>query len=391
MNPKVRVLMAVPHYPYPVVGGLERQSHELSKALVELGIAVQAVSYQFDVTQSPEEVVEGIPVHRMPWSDTQYLRFLRTPFDLFRALYSRRRTYDVVHLHQYSWFGVFVILAARLLRKPVLMKLPSVGAHSLPGLADAWFGSLKLAIFRMTDAVVAMSGESLRELATVGYPQQRVLRCPNGIRLRSEAAAVDKSRSTICRVVFVGRLSGEKRIDDLLHAWRKVASSASVPIQLEVWGSGPAEARMKALAVSLGIAGTVFFRGHVEDVRAGLEAMDVFVLTSTIEGNSNAILEAMAAGLPVVSTRVGGTPMQVGDDGARWLITPGDRDGLYARLLELVEDPALRRRVGDLMRERILEHFEISRVAATYAAAYRLIAAGQRDRVWEAGNPVISG
>ena len=82
--------------------------------------------------------------------------------------------------------------------------------------------------------------------------------------------------------------------------------------------------------------------------------------------------------------------MQVGDDGARWLITPGDRDGLYARLLELVEDPALRRRAGDLMRERILEHFEIRRVAATYAAAYRLIAAGQRDRVGEAGNPVIA-
>ena len=388
----LRVLMAVPNYPYPVVGGLERQSHELSKALGELGIAVQAVSYQFADTQSTEEVVEGVPVHRMPWSDTKHLRFLRTPVDLFRLLYGRRRTYDLVHLHQYSWFGMFVILTARLLRKPVLMKLPSVGAHSLPGVADARFGSLKLAIFRMTDAVVAMSTESLGELDAIGFPRQRVLRCPNGIRMRPDAAAAtrDGDSSGMCRVVFVGRLSGEKRIDDLLHAWQKVVASASGSVELQLWGSGPAEAEMKALAASLGIGDSVIFRGHVEDVRAGLEAMDVFVLTSTVEGNSNAILEAMAAGLPVVSTRVGGTPMQVGDDGARWLITPGDRDGLYARLLELVEDPALRRRVGDLMRERILEHFEISRVAATYAAAYRLIAAGQRDRVWEAGNPVIA-
>jgi len=117
--------------------------------------------------------------------------------------------------------------------------------------------------------------------------------------------------------------------------------------------------------------------------------MDVFVLTSTIEGNSNAVLEAMAAGLPIVSTSVGGTPMQVGAAGREWLIAPGDRQGLAQKLIRLVEDPEVRRDLGAAMRTRIRDHFEISHVARNYAKAYRLIAAGRRDQVREASDPVI--
>jgi glycosyltransferase involved in cell wall biosynthesis len=192
-------------------------------------------------------------------------------------------------------------------------------------------------------------------------------------------------------VVFVGRLGEEKRIDDLLNAWKRVVASASGTVQLELWGTGPLQAELKALCGILGIANSVIFRGHMESVRSRLEAMDVFVLTSVIEGNSNAILEAMAAGLPVVSTRVGGTPMLVGPDGARFLVEPGDRDGLYARLLEMIEDAKLRRRIGDAMYQRIVAHFDMRRVAGTYVAAYELLAAGRRDHMGEIGNPVITG
>ncbi len=391
MSPPVRVLMVVPYYPYPVVGGLERQSHELAKSLVELGIGVQALSYRFDRSQPAREVVEGIPVYRIPWSPKKFVRFIRNPFDLLRALYSLRHSYDIVHFHQYSWISTFAIVAVRLFRKPVLLKLSTVGSRSLPGIAASRFGALRLAVFKKADAVVAMTKDSLSELNAIGYPKQRVLTTPNGIRMRSNATGSSKRRSSRspCRVVFVGRLNPEKNIHDLLHAWKRVVDSASSAVELELWGRGPDEAELKDLAMSLGIADSVLFRGYVTEVRDKLEDMDVFVLTSNREGNSNAVLEAMAAGLPVVSTRVGGTPMQVGAEGARWLITPGDRDALYACLLELVDDASLRQRLGDAMRERILAHFEIKHVAGTYAAAYRLLADGRRDEVNGVGDPVV--
>ncbi|MEO7387503.1 MAG: glycosyltransferase family 4 protein [Gammaproteobacteria bacterium] len=384
-----RVLMAVPHYPYPVLGGLERQSHELAKALTALGLEVQALSGVNSPDQTGKETVEGIVVHRIPWPERKLLRFVRTPFDVLAVLRAQSRSYDVIHLHQFSWFGAFVIVAARLLGKPVLVKLSSVGSHSLPGMVGSSFGRTKLAIFKLADAVVAMSAESVGELKAVDFPMGRVLRTPNGIRLIPGAVRPDAA--ALCRVVFVGRLSSEKRIDDLLHAWQGVVRQASVPAVLELWGNGPAEDEMKALCTELGIGGSVEFRGHVEDVRDRLGEMDVFVLTSAREGNSNAILEAMAAGLPVVSTRVGGTPMLVGPEGAALLVNPGDREGLYSRLLSLVDDANARRTVGGRMRARIEKHFDMTRVACTYAAAYRLLASRRRDELDGVSNPVING
>lgn len=215
----MRVLMAVPQYPYPVTGGLERQSHELAKALIQLGVHVQAVSGQFNPIQPLQETVEGVIVHRIPWPARKYLRFLRTPFALFSVLHRQRHTYDVVHLHQFSWFGAFVILTARLLRKPILTKLPSVGPTSLPGVANSPFGAIKLAIFKLSDAVVTMSSDSLDELAAVGFPLRHALRTPNGIRVIAprEQRLLRNSGVDPCRVVFVGRLSQEKRVADLLH------------------------------------------------------------------------------------------------------------------------------------------------------------------------------
>ena len=98
----IRVLMVVPQYPYPVVGGLERQSHELSRTLRAAGTDVQVVSGRVTPAQPDIEDVEGIRVHRLPWTARRWLRFLRMPSSLFAALFRLRNSYDVVHLHQHS-------------------------------------------------------------------------------------------------------------------------------------------------------------------------------------------------------------------------------------------------------------------------------------------------
>lgn len=387
-----RVMMVVPQYPYPVLGGLERQAHELAKALRELGLQVQALSGKVEVGQPALEVVDGIPVHRIPWSRRKWLRFVRTPFDLFRVLHAQRSTYDVIHLHQHSWFGLLTILAAKLLRKPILTKLPNVGEFGLPGLAAQRFGRLKLAILLRADALVAMSRQSLAELDQAGFPSGRIVAIPNGIRLNGvRKEAVGKATAAqSCRVVFVGRLSEEKRLDTLLTAWSKMIHVDNAQATLEFWGGGPLELELRQKCRELGIADSVYFLGYVDGVRDRLSEMDIFVLPSRAEGNSNAILEAMAAGLPIVSTRVGGTPMLVGMEGAESLCEPGDEDALATRLLKLIRDRMLREQIGAAMRRRAEQYFDIHRVARTYVAAYQRLAAGQRDRVGEMSNPVVA-
>lgn len=390
-SPPPRVMMVVPQYPYPVVGGLERQAHELAKALRELGLDVLALSGRVESEQPSYEIVEGIAVFRIPWSRKKHVRFLRTPFDLCRILRAHRKTYDIIHLHQHSWFGLFTILVAKWLKIPILTKLPNVGKVGLPGMGGQRFGGLKLGILLCADALVAMSLESLAELQQANFPKGRILMTPNGIRLDR----VRPVKNTIvfntqpCRVVFVGRLIEVKGLDILLAAWSKVIHTEKAHAILELWGSGLMETTLRRQCDEFRLADSVIFRGHVEDVRSQLPEMDVFVLPSRFEGNSNAVLEAMAAGLPVVSTCVGGTPMQVGHEGANFLCEPGNVDSLAVNMLKLIQDPDLRVQVGSAMRWRVERHFDICRVAQTYAAAYRFLTMGQRDRVNEASNPVV--
>lgn len=371
-----RVLMVVPQYPYPIVGGLEKQSHVLSKELTEQGVSVQVLSGKIIPSQPDRERVEGVAVFRMPWPSTKAIRFARSPFDVAAAMLRLRANYDVVHLHQHSWVGLYVILLARLLGKPVLTKMPNVGDYGIPGIRRQFLGGLRIRILRLSDAIVAMSLESRRELEDVGYPVGRVLSVTNGIAV-STVPVIRSGRSTPVRVVCVGRLDAQKGLDVLLQAWKEARGRLQVPAILELWGKGPLEGSLKDLAAKLGVQEEVVFAGHVDGAPTKLSGADIFVLASRAEGNSNSVLEAMAAGLPIVSTPVGGTPMLVGDVGAPFLCPVGDVGRLSDALARLIEDPDYRVELGTAMRNRISEHFDIRKVALTYRAAYSLLVRGE--------------
>jgi glycosyltransferase involved in cell wall biosynthesis len=289
-------------------------------------------------------------------------------------------------VHSVSWFGAWVSLVAHAAGLPVLTKLPNVGAWGVPGMRAAPFGAFRVALLARSDAIVAMTPESIDELAAIGYPRSRVLRVANGIALPPRPAAPPPEGPVV--VAFAGRLAAEKGLPDLLHAWRRVVADAPRPVRLRLLGDGPQAAMLRALAAKLGLRDTVEFAGYRPDVAAELAHAHVFVLPSLAEGNANAILEAMAAGLPVVATRVGGAALQVGPEGERLLVAPRDVAALAACLREVVADAALRARLGAAMRNRVEACFAIDRIAAVYEQAYALLHAGARDRIGALGPPL---
>lgn len=388
-----RVLMFVPQYPYPVVGGLEKQAHELARALVAQGVPVQVLSGKINDDQPDREHIDDVPIVRISWPRRKVVRVLFAPLTIAVEIWRRRTTVDVIHLHQHSWISLYIILLAKLFGKPVISKLPNIGEFGLPGIRAGRLGALRQAILLSSDAMVAMSLASLEELMDAGYPRERVLLTPNGIALLEQPYLGSKSQeaSGICRVVFVGRLTAAKQLDVLLEAWSQVSAEIGPGrASLDIWGDGPLAAELERRRDDLGLANNVRFAGHVADTARKLAAMDIFVLPSRAEGNSNAVLEAMVAALPVVSTPVGGTPMQVGAEGAEFLCPPGDVDALSALLVRLIADQGLRVEVGLAMRRRAEVHFDIRRVARTYAQAYEVLASGERDRIGGFANPVVT-
>jgi glycosyltransferase involved in cell wall biosynthesis len=147
-------------------------------------------------------------------------------------------------------------------------------------------------------------------------------------------------------------------------------------VRLEIAGSGPERAAVECEVQSLGLAGSVVFLGWQHDLERVLPGWDVFVQPSLTDSFGIATLEAMAAGLPVVATGVGGLRELVEDGRTGWLVPPADPAALAKRLRDLALNPAQRRAMGMAGRERARAHFSVERMVAEIQKIYDELLAG---------------
>lgn len=277
---------------------------------------------------------------------------------------------DVVHTHDRR-AGWLVRPQARFRGIPVVHTmhgLPEEINHSLgrdrlvvaPGVSRTrvvWLlqGYLRIeALLALTGAVVAPSRAMAQFLVAHGVPHSRVHVIPYGMDVRREEPS---ARNEPPVVGTVTKLEHWKGVDVLVEACGLVRH----PFRLEIFGDGSERAQLQARARELGIDAT--FHGVVTDARDRLESLDIFVLPSRGENLPVSILEAMAAALPVVATRVGGVPEQVGDGATGILVEPGDAAALASALDTLLGDPELRLALGRRAPQRLRERFDNTRAA----------------------------
>jgi glycosyltransferase involved in cell wall biosynthesis len=378
--------MVVPHYPPPVGGGLERQAHQLARAVRALGAHVLVLSAHWAAGQQARETRDGVPVLRVPMPERKWLRAPVTAPAIALAMLRHRAEYDVVHAHNLSWFGGTAIFMAKALRKPVLVKLPTALEYAFRE------GSARFRIFEACDAIALLAEDTIAEFRRRGFPTGRTFKITNGIALTDFHPGPPRAPAADARVevIFVGRLDPMKGLDDLLEVWPRVLARAGQPARLSICGEGPEEARVRERIAALGIEDSVVLRGRVGDVAGALRASDVFVLPSEVEGNSNAVLEAMATGLPVLSTRVGGTPLLVGPEGAALLVEPRGGGGLAETQTRRGAPESLRRAAGAAMLERACTHLSIDAIAKRYLCVYEELAAGHPERVGAHSSPAFA-
>jgi glycosyltransferase involved in cell wall biosynthesis len=193
-----------------------------------------------------------------------------------------------------------------------------------------------------------------------GLPADRIAVIPNGIDTaaadRALAAAGEAARAGLglshadLVVASIGRLHRQKGFDVLLEAFRPLAL-AHPRGRLIIAGEGPERAALEEKAAALGIAGRVLFTGAVSSPWNVLAAADIFVLPSRYEGMPNALLEAMAAALPVVATGVGAVPEMIEDSRQGFVVPPQDPQAIAAALDRLSWSPDLRKEMGRRGRE----------------------------------------
>ena len=226
-------------------------------------------------------------------------------------------------------------------------------------------GLVRLAA-RLTDRFVCVSADSARQAVRQGVSPRTVRVLWNGIDLTRFAPPALRGAGP---VVTVARLSPEKDIDTLLRA-AALAAAADDAFRLEIAGDGPCMADLRRTAAGLGLGGRVTFHGQVRDVPALLARAGLFVLSSRTEGVSLTLLEAMAGGLAVVATRVGGNPEVVADGETGLLVPPGDPAALAAAMLRLRRNDGERGRMGRAGRSRVERCFDVRRMTAEYERIY---------------------
>ena len=375
----MRVLMLNYEYP-PLGGGGSNACKYLLREMANKGIEVDLVTSSPSNKFETEKIGDTVSIYKLPvnkkdihyWTQREIMSYSWKAKKFIDKL-MKEKEYDVCH----AFFTVPCGAVAYLFRK----KMPyivSLRGSDVPGF-NKRFGFqyifLKPLIKKIwTDAkAVVANSQGLKELALNTSPSQEIGVIYNGIdvsefepNLDSTIDDEDSTNDNEIRVVCVSRLIERKGINYLIEAIEKLKDKQ---IQLILVGEGKQEDTLKKLVDDLKISDKVDFKGYVDhdQIAEIYRNSDIFVLPSLNEGMSNALLEALAAGLPVIVTDTGGTSELL--DGNGVLIPMADSDAIAEAIRGFVDEPVGRRQMGLKSRE-IAEGMSWMRVGEEYLRLY---------------------
>jgi glycosyltransferase involved in cell wall biosynthesis len=353
-----------------VAGSLARGEDSMAFVADELGIEVERIE---ELHREISPIRDAVAILRL-------------------ARLIRRVRPHILHTHtaKAGAVGRLAALLAGGARPPIVVH--TFHGHVLRG----YFDPLRTAGFRLlerwlatkTTALVAVSPQVRDDLVSLGIaPRERFVVVRLGIELEQRVAAERDGRGESRRVLgigpdrfavgWIGRMTGVKRTDDVLRAFRRLRDRG-VDACLCMIGDGPDRPGIERRAHELGVMRDTLFLGYQEEVAPFYAAFDAMILPSINEGTPVSAIEALAAGRPVVATRVGGVPdvVREGEDG--FLVEAGDVDALAERLAQLAADPELRERLGAAGRARVIPRYSVERLVDDIDLLYRsLLAAGR--------------
>jgi glycosyltransferase involved in cell wall biosynthesis len=379
MNP--RVLILTTYFP-PIVGGVESNAERLAAYLAGDGFAVRVLTKRVRRSLPDVEERDGVRIERVGMAAERSAlgKWQFLPFALGWLL-RRAREYDVVCAVDYRAMGIAAIFARTFTGRAAILQAQTPG-----GLVVRPMTWAAIAIYRRADAFACISHALEREAAAAGVPRERIHFLPNAVDTRRFRPATAEERrearresgiaeaTVVC--VFVGRLSREKGLMDLLEAWRlaqveAVLIVAGPDMVGHPWDVGPAA---RAFVEQHGLHGSVRFVGSMTDVASLLHVADVAIQPSHFEALGLSAVEALAAGVPVIASAVGGLLDFVVDGQNGKLCPPQDPASLAAAVKTLVEDHTLRSELAKHARASVVEEYDERIVFGRYASLIRQLA-----------------
>ncbi|MEC9489299.1 MAG: glycosyltransferase family 4 protein [Halanaerobium sp.] len=335
--------------PYLESGGTETHVIELIKGLGKEYQTALFAPPGSRLTEFKELAIRFIPFTSL---DKNPFRGLR---EFHKKLHDIAKDVDLIHVHAAHELVLFTRLFLGRSDIPIFFTV-----HGYEKPFDYRLSSIFSNLF--ADEVIVVSAHEYRKMLNNGMKRRKLNLIYNGISL-PERYSTDNLPSPMVELAgpgkkvigTVARLDKNKGIHILLEAFHLLAEQGT---HLLIIGEGELEEKLKQMAGKLRIADRIKFAGFVANTHDYYEAMDVFVLpTIGVEASGLAVMEAMAHGLPVISTEVGGIPELVRDGETGLLVPPGDAAALKGALERLVGDAGLAERLGKAGRQRYEQEF----------------------------------
>jgi glycosyltransferase involved in cell wall biosynthesis len=356
-------------------GGDAMQMLELATGMAARGRRVKLIVPELETSVSFAQLCKerGLPVERTPWIRTDALRAKQNPFSLVRLFQTYRA--PILHLHTGDvCLPRTVLLTMRLLRVPLSFATIHSPTNTMqPG--DARARAWAYGAPRAFQQIICPSKHGRRAQISLGIPAGLVRTIYNSVDVKrfssGQASLARKALGLgpdIPLVVFSSRLESQKRPFDALHAFQRVAATDRAP-HLVFVGRGALEPALRAAVQSSGLADRVHFTGFQTNIPDWLAAATVWYLPTESENFSLAILEALAAGCPILSTSCQGND-EVLENGRNALTTAvGDVEAQASALKHLLQEPALRQSLRAAAQESV-RRYALNTMVDEYSRAY---------------------
>jgi glycosyltransferase involved in cell wall biosynthesis len=353
------------------------------RIILRLGQVAQAEGWEVDILTTDPVFQRAVRQYGLGLANWDVVRReIRPIWDLAGVVrlrsFLRRERYDIVHTHT-SKGGFVGRLAARLANVPVIVHT----AHGFafhersPRSTSLFYSALERIASRWCDRIVSVSEFHRRWALELGICKPReIVAIPNGIAaLPNPAVPPAESRRQLGAtdrdmvILSMARLAPDKGLEYLITA-AAILSRTERQFRIVIAGDGPMRGRLEELTRNLGVADRVKFLGFREDVSDLLAACDLVVLPSLREGLSIALLEAMAAGKPIIATSIGSHRELAGQAEIARLVPPADAAAISEAILQVSGDPALRTRIGATARNLFESHYTEERMLNSYKQLY---------------------
>jgi glycosyltransferase involved in cell wall biosynthesis len=348
--------------------------------LRQRGISVAVVTSRFYSAWPREDVINGVPVYRLPSPRIKVIGAIIYLVSLSRYLFKNRNHFDMVHAFQVGYSSALTILLCSIFAKPAILNLAGSGKGG-----DVYrhrrtpWGWIFLFLCSFTSRIVVKNREMVTELQSINYPPRKAVYIPNGVDLtiyheadEQESLRKQKGIGEEKVILYTGRLSREKGVDFLIHAYGSL--SLDMPTKLYIIGSGRDLSRLQKLVSYYHMEHKIIILPAVDEIVFYLQIAHIFVMPSRHEGLSNSILEAMACAVPIVATRVSGN-IEVIEDGVTGVLVSRDHyQNLTAALAFLLEHPDKAREVGLKAKQTVHEKYDLQIIVEQYLTLYTTVA-----------------